>query len=43
MGSLGVSQHLLRDDSMESPSFPLRTLLGRGGVGYVQGLLATHE
>lgn len=33
MGSLGVSQHLLRDDSMESPSFPLRTLLGRGGGG----------
>ena len=28
--SLGVSQHLLRDASLWSPRFPLRTLLGQG-------------
>ena len=33
MAGLQVSQRLLRDDSMGSPSFPLRTLLGRGGGG----------
>ena len=30
MASLGVSQGLLRDDSVGSPSYPLKTLVGRG-------------
>ena len=36
--SLGVSQHLLRDAFVGSPSFPLRTFLGSGeGEGGVGG------
>ena len=29
MASLGVSQHLLRDESVGSPSYPLKTLVWR--------------
>ena len=42
MASLGVSQGLLRDDSVGSPSYPLKTLVGGEWAESVEGLLASH-